>query len=117
MTFAADKSGNNPTDPVNPISVSLGNKQVTASSTQRLLSDMLAALVPPFVIPTTARAALISVETAPIRWTDDGQLPTTGFGQPVVAGQAFQFTGNLQKLRIIAQSGSPKLSINFYNTR
>ena len=56
----------------------------------------------------------LCLETANARWRDDGTDPTTTVGVPLVAGQCMQFAGPLNRMRLIAQSGSPVLAASFY---
>lgn len=66
-------------------------------------------------IPIGASVAYLSVETANIRWRDDGTAPTTSVGMPIVAAAApFLYQGDLTKLEVVAVSGSPVLDIAFY---
>jgi hypothetical protein len=68
-------------------------------------------------VPTAngfASWALICVETAAVRWRDDGTAPTASIGQPLAAGQCFQYAGPLATIQFIAQSGSPVLDVSYY---
>jgi len=74
------------------------------------------------ILPTTgdfagkkARAALISVETADVRFTIDGTTPTvtsgTGAGHLLVAGMFYELTGennvsNFRCINAVANSGA-----------
>lgn len=82
----------------------LGYQQITslASATN---------LTPP---PARATAALVTVETAGVRWRDDGTPPTATIGMPLSAGQSFTYYGNLSAIQFIAQSGSPVLDVSYY---
>lgn len=91
---------------------SLGYRQLSISTVTTLVAA-LAAATPPYVLTGTERFALISVETNGIRWIDDGQVPTATYGQPVAAGQAFEFTGNFGALQLVAQSGTATVDISF----
>jgi hypothetical protein len=64
--------------------------------------------------------ASISVETASIRWRDDGTAPTASIGNPVTyftAGTPFQpylYCGDtLANVQIIALSGTPVVNVEF----
>ena len=81
----------------------LGYQQITslASST---------ALTP----PTGATIAQISVETAGVRYRDDGTAPTASVGMPLLAGANITYGGSLSAIRFIAISGSPVLNVSYY---
>jgi hypothetical protein len=69
------------------------------------------------IVPTATGGAvwaLICVETANVRWRDDGTAPTASVGQPVSAGQCFQYAGPLPSIQFIAQSGSPVVNVSYY---
>jgi hypothetical protein len=66
-------------------------------------------------IPNGANSALISVESAAIRWTDDPlNPPTTAVGQPVAAGAAMVYAAQLPLFKFIGQSGSPTVNVTYY---
>lgn len=66
-------------------------------------------------IPAGANLAVISVETANIRWRDDGGAPTTSIGMPIAAAAVpFSYSGNLSQFSLIAVSGSPVVNVAFY---
>lgn len=67
-------------------------------------------------IPVGANAAMFHVETAAVRWTDDGTVaPTASTGQLInVADPLFWYQGTLSGLSFIAATGSPKLNVLFY---
>jgi hypothetical protein len=83
----------------------LGYQQITSLASATSLT-----------VPTSSSVtwALICVETAPVRWRDDGTAPTASIGQPLTAGQCFQYAGPLTAIQFIAQSGSPVLDISYY---
>jgi hypothetical protein len=64
--------------------------------------------------PAGATAALITVETASVRWRDDGTAPTTSLGMLLTAGQSFTYYGNLSAIQFIAVSGSPTVNVAYY---
>lgn len=64
--------------------------------------------------PVGATAALITVETAGVRWRDDGSAPTASVGMPLTAGQSFTYYGNLSAIQFIAVSGSPTVNVSYY---
>ncbi len=65
-------------------------------------------------IPARTGWAVLCVETAAIRWRDDGTNPTTSVGMPITAGNCFYYSGTMSALSVIAQSGSPVVNISFY---
>jgi hypothetical protein len=87
----------------------LGYCQLSSVSSSTLVSSCSGG------IPTRTAWAVLCVETADIRWRDDGTAPTTSVGMPVAAGQCFYYSGTFATLRVIAQTGSPKVNISFYS--
>lgn len=70
-------------------------------------------------IPTGSTLAVVSIETANVRWRDDGAAPTASVGMPISAGAApytFMSIGRLSNLQFIAQSGSPVVNVAFYTS-
>lgn len=61
-----------------------------------------------------ATGVLISVETAAVRWRDDGVAPTATVGNPLPAGAFFFFTGDISKLKFIRQSSDATVNLNYY---
>lgn len=59
-----------------------------------------------------ARAAVIFVEGAAIRWIADGQTPTATYGNEVSSGTAFMFQGDMTKLKMIQVSGGAIVNVN-----
>ena len=94
----------------------------SAGPMQALSASQLASAVGLPGIPTTARGAMIAeicVETAGIRYTDDGKTtPTAAVGIPVVATSStptcFQYAGPLSSFQAILISGSPTMDIAYY---
>lgn len=68
-------------------------------------------------VPQNTVAAVIVVETANIRWRDDGTAPTTTVGMLMLSGSSLYYQGNLTTLQTVAVSGSPVVDISFYGTR
>jgi hypothetical protein len=64
--------------------------------------------------PTGATIAQICVETAPVRYRDDGIAPTASVGIPLAAGWCGPYAGPLSAIQFIAQSGSPTIDVSFY---
>lgn len=67
-------------------------------------------------VPKGSEIAEICVETAGVRYTDDGTTPTSTVGIPVASGSCFQYGGPLNKIQFIAQSGSPTIDVSYYKT-
>jgi hypothetical protein len=71
-------------------------------------------------LPSSARQgkmpsfALITPESGPVRWRDDGVAPTPTEGMPLSAGSTMIYDGNLAKIQFVAQLPSAKLNITFY---
>ena len=70
----------------------------------------------PLTVPAGSEIAEICVETAGVRYKDDGGVPTSSSGIPVASGSCFQYGGPLNKIQFIAQSGSPTLDVSYYKT-
>lgn len=87
----------------------LGYCQLTSVSASTLVSSC------PSGIPALTGWAVICVETAAIRWRDDGTAPTASVGMPIAAAQCFNYEGTFATLRVIAQTGSPVVNISFYS--
>lgn len=58
--------------------------------------------------------ALITCETAAVRWRDDGGAPTASVGMPLAAGVTLQYDGDLSRIRFIQQTAGAKLNISYY---
>jgi hypothetical protein len=66
-------------------------------------------------IPVGTSVAYITVETANIRWRDDGVAPTASVGMLIVAAApVLLYQGDITKMQVIAVSGSPVIDISFY---
>lgn len=87
----------------------LGYCQLTSVAASTLVSSCSGG------IPALSAWAVICVDTAAIRWRDDGVAPTAAVGMPVAAGQCFYYSGTFATLRVIAQTGSPVVNISFYS--
>ena len=92
----------------------LGYAQFTVGTTAQTLVALLAAAVKPYVLTGLERTALVSVESQSIRWIDDGQTPTTSYGQPIASGQAEQISTDFAQLQMVAQSGTATVDVSFY---
>lgn len=93
------------TDHINP----LGYCQLTATGTAALISTCSGG------VPARTVWAVLCVETANIRWRDDGTNPTASVGMPATAGQCIYYSGTMSAFAIISQSGSPVVNISFYS--
>lgn len=78
-----------------------------------LLASMSTAKPLP-TIPVGARVARLSVEGNPVRWRDDGVLPTGTVGMPVLAGTEFLYDGDLGAIQVIQVLAGAKVSISYY---
>ena len=58
--------------------------------------------------------ALITCEAAPVRWRDDGGVPTASVGMPLAAGVTLQYDGDISRIRFIQQSAGAKLNVSYY---
>lgn len=61
-----------------------------------------------------ATGALIYVETAAVRFRDDGTDPTSSVGFPLDVGVPFFYTGDLSKLKFIRQSADATVNVLYY---
>jgi hypothetical protein len=83
--------------------VCLGYQQVSSLSASSSLT-----------IPTGATMALIVPEGQNVRWRDDGTAPTASVGMPLAVGEAFNYDGDLTRIRFIEQVAGAKLNISYY---
>jgi len=70
-------------------------------------------------VPAGSTIAQICVETAGVRYRDDGTAPTASVGIPLVplsssVPTCFQYAGPLSSVQFIAISGSPTMDISYY---
>lgn len=89
--------------------IPLGYCQLTATGAAAQISTCSGG------IPVRTVWAVMCVETANIRWRDDGTAPTATVGMPLNAGACFYYSGTMAAFQIIAQSGSPVVNISFYS--
>lgn len=72
-------------------------------------------------IPATATVAEICVETAAVRYRDDGNSPSASVGVPVVGTSSapfcFQYAGPLSAFQVILATGAPTIDIAYYVSR
>lgn len=80
----------------------LGYQQITVTSLSTL------------TVPTGATSAFVTVETAPIRYRDDGSAPSAIVGYPLAVGQQLIYSGSLAAVQLIAQSGTPVVDVLYY---
>ena len=64
-------------------------------------------------VPVGSVSAMICVQTASARYTDDGTTPTASIGIPVAAGQCFAYTGPLTAFRIIGAGAT--IDVRYFN--
>ena len=66
-------------------------------------------------VPGAATYCVIEVDTANVRWRDDGTSPTAAVGVQMYAGApAIVFPGNMNTVKFILVSGSPVLNVSYY---
>lgn len=67
-------------------------------------------------IPAGTKYALISIDTANIRYRDDGVAPTATVGIQLASSATtpYWYTAQLSALQVIAVSGSPVINVAFY---
>lgn len=90
----------------------LGYCQLTATGTAAQLSTCSGG------IPTRSVWAVICVETANIRWRDDGVAPTASVGMLLGAtgpAACMDYSGTFNTFQFISTTGSPVLNVSFYN--
>lgn len=83
---------------------------------QQTITNTAATLASICGIPAGAKYALISVDTANIRYRDDGGAPTATAGIQLASSATtpYWYTGQLSAMQIIAVSGSPVINVLFY---
>jgi hypothetical protein len=95
--------------------IDVGPWRPTTVATAEYSVDVLTSGVHTMTLPATATHALISIDTAAVRFTDDGSTPTTGAtgnGIYLAAG----FIGELAcpvALKFIAVSATAQLNISY----
>lgn len=97
-------------DVVAPGLIKSGPYLVAGASQYALASTTLTSLT----VPNGATVAQICVETAGVRYRDDGTAPTSTVGMPVASGTCFQYAGPLSVVQFIAQTGAPTLDVAYY---
>lgn len=85
---------------------------------QQITVDATAGGVALTNVPAAAKFALLMVETAAIRWRDDGTGPTAAVGMPIAAGSGLWYDAGqagLVAFRAIRQAGvSAVLNVTYY---
>lgn len=109
LPAGAGGGGGGSSDSGEPILAALGYEQLTVAGASIGLAS----------IPGTAQFALITIETAAIRYRDDGVAPTAAVGMPMVAQQSLFYNGGqsgLSALRFIRQTAtSATLNALYYS--
>jgi hypothetical protein len=85
---------------------SLGYQQSTSLSTSSAIN------LPS--IPAGAQSVIIDVESAGVRFRDDGNDPTSSVGRPISSGQSLCYANDPHGIRIIGQTGSPTINVTYY---
>jgi hypothetical protein len=85
----------------------------TALGYQQITAGTLASATA-LTVPTGATIAEVCVDTAPVRYRDDGTAPTASVGMPAAAGTCFAYSGALAAIQFILASGSPVLNVSYY---
>ncbi len=66
-------------------------------------------------VPTGTTVAVCQVDTAGVRWRDDGTAPTGSIGMQILAGATVAFGGaSVAAVQFILASGSPVLNVSYY---
>lgn len=87
--------------------VPLGVGQLTAAQ--------LASAIALPSIPAGSTVAIITVDTASVKWRDDNTAPTATVGMTIRdTDPPFEYWGDLATLEFIAVSGSPVLNVAYY---
>jgi len=64
--------------------------------------------------PSGTSFAIITIETAAVRWRDDGTDPTGSVGMPESAGTVYTYTGDFSALKFIQQSAGAIVNLSYY---
>lgn len=96
----------------------LGYCQMAATGTAKALTTANCASG---AVPTGSTIAEICVETAGVRYRDDGTAPTAAIGVPVVPSATTPLCyayaiKPMSAVQFIAISGSPVVNVSFYKT-
>jgi hypothetical protein len=102
-------------DPVAPIYI------LSSAGTPQLGLSVTTGSAVALTVPTKATIAQICVETAQVRYRDDGTAPTASVGMPVTPGSTspscFQYAGPLSQLQFIAVSATATIDVLYYNQK
>ena len=58
--------------------------------------------------------AVIQANGGTIRWRDDGVAPTSSVGMVIASGGELLYAGELEKIQLIASTGTPIADISYY---
>lgn len=99
-----------------PVTVISGGVAALAPKGYQQISAATLAAATALTVPGGSTAAVVTSDTAGVRWRDDGTNPTAAIGMPIAAGQSYTFNGaaQLAAIKFILQSGSPVLNISYY---
>ena len=61
-----------------------------------------------------ASAASVAIKTADVRWLCDGTDPTASNGMPLAKDRDMWFTGDLDRVKFIAQSGTAEVNVAYW---
>ena len=92
----------------------MGPLRLVPQGYQQISASTLASATK-LTVPTLAQVAYIQVDTASVRWRDDGTSPTTAIGVTLASGGVLEYWGTLSALQFIAVSGSPVLNVSYYS--
>ncbi|HEY7294248.1 MAG TPA: hypothetical protein VH916_04360 [Dehalococcoidia bacterium] len=90
--------------------VPMGYQQIGAGT----LASATPLTVPSDSAGRAASYAFIQVDTANVRWRDDGTAPTASVGVQLASAGSFWYAGTLSAIQFIAVSGSPVLNVSYY---
>lgn len=80
-----------------------GYQQITSLSASTALT-----------IPDGTSYAVVCIETAAVRWRDDGVAPTASVGQPLAIGQCIAYPAPSPNLRFIQSASNAVLNASYY---
>lgn len=90
----------------------MGLKDTTSCLGYQQLTSLAAAAG--LTVPVGANYCLIIAETQNVRWRDDGTNPTAAAGMPLDVGVAFEYDGDLNRIKFIEVAASAKLNVSYY---
>jgi hypothetical protein len=67
--------------------------------------------------PEGAVYALIICESQPVRWRDDGTVPTATVGFPLPKDKEFWYVGNLNEIAFIETTATAAVDITYYKPK